>query len=118
MQKLSFGAPHIGRVNQRQQLLSQVQGQIKTLVDQEAAARRVAQAPPASFNPVALPPATGRGGAAFPVHRKLAAVAQAGTRPVVIGNGAEGEPASEKDKSLLWISPHLILDGLQRFRSA
>ena len=56
---------------------------------------------------------TGRGGAAFPVHRKLAAVAQAGTRPVVIGNGAEGEPASEKDKSLLWISPHLILDGLQ-----
>ena len=56
---------------------------------------------------------TGRGGAAFPVHRKLAAVAQAGTRPVVIGNGAEGEPASDKDKSLLWISPHLILDGLQ-----
>ncbi len=56
---------------------------------------------------------TGRGGAAFPVHRKLAAVAQAGTRPVVIGNGAEGEPASDKDKSLLWISPHLVLDGLQ-----
>ena len=56
---------------------------------------------------------TGRGGAAFPVHRKLAAVAKARTRPVVIGNGAEGEPASEKDKSLLWISPHLILDGLQ-----
>ena len=56
---------------------------------------------------------TGRGGAAFPVHRKLAAVAHAGTRPVVIGNGAEGEPASGKDKSLLWISPHLVLDGLQ-----
>lgn len=56
---------------------------------------------------------TGRGGAAFPVYRKLAAVAQAGTRPVVIGNGAEGEPASDKDKSLLWISPHLVLDGLQ-----
>jgi NADH:ubiquinone oxidoreductase subunit F (NADH-binding) len=56
---------------------------------------------------------TGRGGAAFPVHRKLAAVAQAGTTPVVIGNGAESEPASEKDKSLLWISPHLVLDGLQ-----
>ena len=56
---------------------------------------------------------TGRGGAAFPVHRKLAAVAQAATHPVVIGNGAEGEPASDKDKSLLWISPHLVLDGLQ-----
>ncbi len=56
---------------------------------------------------------TGRGGAAFPVSRKLAAVAESGTGPVVIGNGAEGEPASNKDKSLLWISPHLVLDGLQ-----
>src|ERR1700723_1335948 len=56
---------------------------------------------------------TGRGGAAFPVHRELQAVAEARTQPVVIGNGAEGEPASDKDKSLLWISPHLVLDGLQ-----
>jgi NADH:ubiquinone oxidoreductase subunit F (NADH-binding) len=36
-----------------------------------------------------------------------------GPAPVVIGNGAEGEPASSKDKSLLWFSPHLVLDGLQ-----
>ena len=56
---------------------------------------------------------TGRGGAAFPVARKLAAAAQARPAPVVVGNGAESEPASSKDRSLLWISPHLVLDGLQ-----
>ena len=55
---------------------------------------------------------TGHGGAAFPTWRKLEAVA-AGRNPVVIGNAAEGEPASRKDQLLVRQAPHLVLDGLQ-----
>ena len=56
---------------------------------------------------------TGRGGAAFPVHRKIEAVADAGGQPFAVANGAESEPAASKDATLLWLAPHLVLDGLQ-----
>lgn len=59
----------------------------------------------------------GRGGAGFAAWRKLRSTldARRGTpsgRPIIIGNGAEGEPLSNKDATLLTHAPHLVIDGL------
>jgi NADH:ubiquinone oxidoreductase subunit F (NADH-binding) len=53
----------------------------------------------------------GRGGGEFPVASKLDTAARAGGDPLVVANGSEGEPASRKDRTLLELRPHLILDG-------
>ena len=52
----------------------------------------------------------GRGGAAFPFATKLETVAK-GSRPVLVVNMSEGEPASSKDAALALTRPHLVLDG-------
>src|SRR5437870_10431701 len=54
----------------------------------------------------------GRGGASFPVGRKWRTVAErSGGRATVLVNGAEGEPLSAKDRVLMALRPHLVLDG-------
>ncbi|MCW2936969.1 MAG: dehydrogenase [Actinomycetia bacterium] len=60
----------------------------------------------------------GRGGAAFPTARKLAAVASQPGEKVVVVNGEEGEPASVKDRWLLRSRPHLVIDGALRAAQA
>ena len=52
----------------------------------------------------------GRGGAGFPVATKLRAVPAGRTTQVVV-NGSESEPASRKDRTLMTLAPHLVLDG-------
>jgi NADH:ubiquinone oxidoreductase subunit F (NADH-binding)/ferredoxin len=57
----------------------------------------------------------GRGGAAFPVARKVKSVLESARkrkrRTVVLVNGTEGEPGSAKDRMLLLRSPYLVLGG-------
>lgn len=55
----------------------------------------------------------GRGGAAFPAARKWRlAAASAGGENVVVANGGEHEPGSEKDKFLVAHYPHTVLEGI------
>jgi NADH:ubiquinone oxidoreductase subunit F (NADH-binding) len=53
----------------------------------------------------------GRGGAHVSTAVKLSAIAGK-RRPILVANGAESEPASQKDAVLLAHSPHLVIDGV------
>jgi NADH:ubiquinone oxidoreductase subunit F (NADH-binding) len=54
----------------------------------------------------------GCGGAGFPTAIKWRAVAERSRgNAVIVVNGAEGEPRSQKDRLLMTTRPHLILDG-------
>ncbi|HTY97869.1 MAG TPA: NADH-ubiquinone oxidoreductase-F iron-sulfur binding region domain-containing protein [Solirubrobacteraceae bacterium] len=53
----------------------------------------------------------GCGGGGFPTAVKLRSVAAARGRAVVVVNAVEAEPPSTKDRTLLQLAPHLVLDG-------
>ncbi len=54
----------------------------------------------------------GRGGAGFPAWRKWSAVANASSgNAVIVINASEGEPLSQKDRTLVTLRPHVVLDG-------
>ena len=54
----------------------------------------------------------GRGGAGFSTGRKWASVRDGGTGTrFVVANGAEGEPATFKDRTLIRLDPYRIVEG-------
>lgn len=55
----------------------------------------------------------GRGGGWFPAGRKWRAVAAEDGQPLVVANGAEGEPGSIKDRFLMMTRPAAVLDGVE-----
>ena len=55
----------------------------------------------------------GRGGGWFPAARKWQAVRAEAGRPVVIANGAEGEPGSHKDRFVMLQRPAAIVEGVR-----
>ena len=54
----------------------------------------------------------GRGGGWFPAGRKWQAVLVAGGAPLVVANGAEGEPGSIKDRFVMLTRPEDVVSGL------
>jgi NADH:ubiquinone oxidoreductase subunit F (NADH-binding) len=86
-------------------------GRAKDLAAQLAAFGPRPSVDPAFVEVVERSGLRGRGGAGFPTGRKMAAVAAARGRPVIVANGCEGEPVSSKDRALLGLAPHLVLDG-------
>ena len=70
--------------------------------------------PPAVLEDLAASGLRGRGGAGFPTATKWTAVAERATEAepaTVVVNGAEGEPGSFKDRTLLRRNPYRVLEG-------
>ena len=69
--------------------------------------------PDAVIEEVAKSGLRGRGGAGFPTGEKWRAIRSTGTGArFAVCNGAEGEPATFKDRTLLRRNPYQVLEGL------
>jgi NADH-quinone oxidoreductase subunit F len=69
--------------------------------------------PDAVIDEVARSGLRGRGGAGFPTGEKWRSIRSTGTGArFAVGNGAEGEPATFKDRTLLRTNPYQVLEGL------
>ena len=69
--------------------------------------------PEAVIEEVAKSGLRGRGGAGFPTGEKWRSVRTVGAGPrFAVCNGAEGEPATFKDRLLLRTNPYQVLEGL------
>jgi NADH-quinone oxidoreductase subunit F len=70
-------------------------------------------APDAVIDEVAKSGLRGRGGGGFPTGEKWRAIRSTGSGDrFVIGNGAEGEPATFKDRWILRTNPYQVIEGL------
>ena len=69
--------------------------------------------PDATIDEIIASGLRGRGGAGFPTGAKWASVRSAtGGRHYAVANGAEGEPATFKDRTLMRRDPYRIVEGL------
>jgi NADH-quinone oxidoreductase subunit F len=69
--------------------------------------------PEATIGEVVRSGLRGRGGGGFPTGQKWAGIAeQTGGRRFLVCNGAEGEPGTFKDRSLLRANPYQFVEGL------
>src|SRR5437764_7202263 len=71
--------------------------------------------PAQTIKEIGLAGLRGRGGGGFPTGRKWTGVREsgsAGDRKFVVANGAEGEPATFKDRALMRANPYQIVEGL------
>jgi NADH-quinone oxidoreductase subunit F len=69
--------------------------------------------PEATIDLIARSGLRGRGGAGFPTGRKWSTIAaQQDSRRFVVCNGAEGEPGTFKDRTLLRANPYQLVEGL------